>query len=145
MGAHCCIDNVEPRRRLCRVGFCLMLYVLVACIVPLIVGELMRCINAYMFYMVVSFAASILVLVVRPARVTGSHLSEDAPTQFVPMSDSLQAPLVAAALDPRVDVETDVSHDPVVDPVEPLAERSEERRVGKECVGTGRSGWTQST
>src|SRR3546814_4117644 len=76
----------------------------------------MRGINADTFYMFVSFAAAILVLVVRPARVTGSHLSEDAPTQFVPMSDSLQASLVAAALDPRVDVETDVSHDPVVDP-----------------------------
>src|SRR3546814_1350575 len=89
----------------------------------------MRGINADTFYMFVSFAAAILVLVVRPARVTGSHLSEDAPTQFVPMSDSLQASLVAAALDPRVDVETDVSHDPVVDPVEPLAEaRSEEHK-----------------
>src|SRR3546814_13707805 len=87
------------------------------CIGPLIVGELMRGINADTFYMFVSFAAAILVLVVRPARVTGSHLSADAPPQFVPMSDSLQASLVAAARDPRVDLETEVSHDPVVDTV----------------------------
>src|SRR3546814_14677770 len=89
----CANDNVEPGRRVGLGAILLMVYGLGACIGPLIVGELMRGINADTFYMFVSFAAAILVLVVRPARVTGSHLSEDAPTQFVPMSDSLQASL----------------------------------------------------
>src|SRR3546814_9468682 len=57
--------------------------------------------------------AIVLVLVIRPQRVTGTNLSEDAPTHFVPMADSLQSSNVVAALDPRVDVESDVSFEPV--------------------------------
>src|SRR3546814_13277666 len=87
MGAAFANDNVEPERRVGLSAILLMVYGLGACIGPLIVGELMRGINADTFYLFVSFAAAILVLVVRPARVTGSHLSEDAPTQFVPRSE----------------------------------------------------------
>jgi hypothetical protein len=56
-----------------------------------------------------SACAAVLVGFVRPQRVTGANLSEDAPTQFVPMSDSLQSSNVVANLDPRVDVASDVS------------------------------------
>jgi len=42
-------------------------------------------------------------------------VSEDAPTQFVPMSDTLQSSHVMAVLDPRVDIQRDISHDPVID------------------------------
>jgi len=120
MGAAFANDNVDQERRVGLSAILLMVYGLGACIGPLIVGELMRAVNANTFYMFVSFSAAVLVLVVRPARVTGSHLSQDAPTQFVPMSDSLQTSLVATVLDPRVDVQNDVSHDPVVEPAEPL-------------------------
>lgn len=80
----------------------------------------MRVVSASTFYVFLSFAALVMVVVVRPTRVTGDHLSEDAPTQFVIMADNLQSSPVASALDPRVDVQNDVSHDPVTDPVEPL-------------------------
>jgi hypothetical protein len=63
----------------------------------------------------------VLVVFVREQRVTGAHLSDDAPTQFVPMADTLQNSHVMAVLDPRVDVERDVSHDPVA-PEEPPPE-----------------------
>jgi MFS family permease len=122
LGAAFANDNVEPERRVGLSAILLMVYGVGACLGPLVVGELMRRINPNTLYMFVSFAAVILVIVVRPTKVTGDHLSEDAPTQFVAMSDSLQSSLVATALDPRVDIENDVSHDPVVEPVEPLGD-----------------------
>src|SRR5690606_24593139 len=58
------------------------------------------------------------IVVVRPQRVTGAYLSQDAPTEFVPMPESSQTPNVVPALDPRVDLETDVSFTPP--PEEPV-------------------------
>src|SRR5690606_28479134 len=37
------------------------------------------------------------------------NLSQDAPTQFVPMGDTLHSSDVGATLDPRVDPESDIS------------------------------------
>jgi MFS family permease len=120
MGVAFANDNVDPERRVGLSAILFMVYGLGACFGPLIVGELMRAVSAGTFYVFLSFAALVMVLVVRPTRVTGDHLSEDAPTQFVIMADNLQSSPVASALDPRVDVRNDVSHDPVTDPVEPL-------------------------
>jgi hypothetical protein len=72
----------------------------------------MRYIDTNMFFIFVSGSAFLLVLLIRPQRVTGEYLSEDAPTQFVPMSEPQATPAVSA-LDPRVDPQTDVSAEPV--------------------------------
>src|SRR5690606_15917088 len=78
-------DNVEPERRVGLSAILLMVYGLGACIGPLAVGALMREISAGMFYVFVTIASAVLVATVRPQRITGSHLSQDAPTHFVPM------------------------------------------------------------
>lgn len=113
LGAAFANDNVEPERRVGLSAILYMVYGLGACAGPLIAGLLMRELNPSVYFVFVSACALILVVFVRPQRVTGANLSEDAPTHFVPMSDSLQSSNVVAVLDPRVDIESDVSHDPV--------------------------------
>lgn len=114
-------DNIEPDRRVGLSAIVLMSYGLGACLGPLAVGALMRDIGTYTFFIFVSACAALLVLYVRPKQVSGDHLSVDAPTQFVPMSE-LQATPVSAALDPRVDLESDVSHEPAPEvPAQPEA------------------------
>src|SRR3546814_18425668 len=86
-----------------------MVYGLGACVGPLLAGLLMRELESSMYFVFVSACAIVLVLVIRPQRVTGTNLSEDAPTHFVPMADSLQSSNVVAAPDPRGEVESAVS------------------------------------
>src|SRR5690606_39195737 len=86
-----------------------MVYGLGACVGPLIAGFLMRSLQAGVFFVFVTACAIFLVILVRPQRVSGTHLSQDAPTEFVPMPDSVQNPNVVPALDPRVDLDSDVS------------------------------------
>src|SRR5690606_12857061 len=73
----------------------------------------MRQFNHNALYIFTSLCAGILAVFVRTQRITGGHLSQDAPTSFVPMPDSLQSSPAVSVLDPRVDVEHDVSHEPV--------------------------------
>ncbi|MFA5596316.1 MAG: MFS transporter [Pusillimonas sp.] len=107
-------DNVEPERRVGLSAIVLMIYGLGACLGPMAVGAFMREISPDMFFVFVAVCAGVLVLYVRPQRMTGVNLSQDAPTQFVPMTEIQTAPVVAA-LDPRVDLETDISHEVPVD------------------------------
>ncbi|NLZ11278.1 MAG: MFS transporter [Alcaligenaceae bacterium] len=102
-------DNVEPERRVGLSAIVLMVYGLGACLGPLTAGAIMREINPDTFFVFVAACSGLLVLYVRPQRMTGAHLSQDAPTRFVPMTDMETAP-VAPALDPRIDFETDISH-----------------------------------
>lgn len=104
-------DNVDPERRVGLSAVMYMLYGLGACVGPLLAGMLMRYYHSGVYYIFISACALILVVVVRKQKVKGDHLSEDAPTQFVPMHDSLQSANVVAALDPRVDAECDISHE----------------------------------
>src|SRR5690606_10460702 len=90
-----------------------MVYGIGACIGPLVAGVLMRELESGVYFVFVSACAVVLVALVRPQRVTGDNLSQDAPTQFVPMSDTLHTSDVVATLDPRVDVESDISFVPV--------------------------------
>lgn len=116
LGAAFANDNVEPERRVGLSAILYMVYGLGACVGPLMVGILMRELDTSMYFIFVSCCAAVLVLFVRPKKVTGDNLSEDAPTHFVAMSDSLPSSSVIAVLDPRVDMECDVS----AEPVEPL-------------------------
>lgn len=113
LGAAFANDNIDPERRVGLSAILYMVYGLGACVGPLMVGLLMRELNTSVYFIFVSACALVLVFFVRPQRVTGANLSDDAPTHFVPMSDSLQSANVVVALDPRVDIESDVSHDPV--------------------------------
>lgn len=118
LGAAFANDNVDPERRVGLSAILYMVYGIGACVGPLAAGVLMRELNTSMYFVFVSACAAILIVAVRPRKVTGVNLSEDAPTHFVPMSDSLQSSNVVSALDPRVDVESDVSFEPVEETVD---------------------------
>ncbi|NLC34852.1 MAG: MFS transporter [Alcaligenaceae bacterium] len=105
-------DNVDPDRRVGLSAILYMVYGLGACVGPLFVGILMRELQAGVFFVFVSACAIFLVIFVRPQRVSGTHLSQDAPTEFVPMPESSQTQNVVPALDPRIDLDTDVSFMP---------------------------------
>lgn len=115
MGAAFANDNVDPERRVGLSALLYMVYGLGACLGPLVAGGLMRTWGADVYFMYVSACALVLVIFIREQKVKGTHLSEDAPTHFVPMADTLQNSHVMAVLDPRVDIQKDISHDPVVD------------------------------
>ncbi len=120
LGAAFANDNVDPERRVGLSALLYMVYGLGACLGPLVAGGLMRGWGPDVYFVYVSACAAVLVVAIREQRVKGTHLSEDAPTGFVPMADTLQSSNVMAVLDPRVDIERDVSHDPVID--DPLAD-----------------------
>lgn len=105
-------DNVDPDRRVGLSAILYMVYGLGACVGPLIVGVLMRQMQAGVFFVFATACAVFMVVVIRPQRVTGAYLSQDAPTEFVPMPDTVQNQNVVPALDPRVDPSTDISFVP---------------------------------
>jgi MFS family permease len=108
LGAAFANDHVEPERRVGLSAILLMAYGIGACIGPLIAGGLMSLAGPNMYYVFVSACALVLVLSVRPIRVTHEHQVEEAPMQFVAMPDALQSsPAAAATLDPRVDPQVD--------------------------------------
>ncbi len=109
LGAAFANDNVDPDRRVGLSAILYMVYGMGACVGPMFAGLLMRELHPEVYFVFVSGCAFVLVAVIRPQQVTGANLSEDAPTHFVPMSDSLQSSNIVASLDPRVDVESDVS------------------------------------
>jgi|GEM_PF-37732 Cyanate permease len=102
-------DNVDPERRVGLSAILYMVYGLGACVGPLVVGFLMRGLHAGVFFVFATACAVFLIVFVRTQRVSGAFLSQDAPTGFVPMPDSVQNTNVVPALDPRVDPDTDVS------------------------------------
>lgn len=123
LGAAFANDNVDPERRVGLSAILYMVYGLGACLGPLLAGLLMTYISSDLYYVFVAVCGLVLVLLVRPQKVLGDHLSQDAPTTFVPMPDSLQSSVAAVALDPRVDIPSDVSHDPVFEDLPPVEER----------------------
>jgi|SRR5690625_373473 len=124
LGAAFANDNVDPERRVGLSAILYMVYGLGACLGPLLVGLVMDFWGSHTYYIFVALCSFCLVAFVRPAKVSGTHLSQDAPTEFVPMPDSLQSAGGISPLDPRVDVEIDISHDPQADLAEeePAAE-----------------------
>ena len=109
LGAAFANDHVEPERRVGLSAILLMTYGVGACLGPMVAGLLMSAAGPSMYYVFVSVCALILVWQVRPARVTGAHQVDEAPVHFVPLPDNLQSSPAAAALDPRVDPEVDVT------------------------------------
>lgn len=115
LGASFANDNVDPERRVGLSAILYMVYGIGACTGPLVVGLLMDKLGSDFYFIFVAVCGAILVLLVRPQKVTGHNLSDDAPTEFVPMP-SMQVSAAAVALDPRVDISSDISHDPVIEP-----------------------------
>jgi MFS family permease len=121
---------VEAERRVSLTAMLLVTFGVGACIGPLLAGVLMRFLGANMLYAFVSGCALILVLCVRPAKVTHLYQVDDAPLHHIPMPDSTTSSPLAAALDPRVDEQVvqeqmhdngpaaDVGREPESDPVE---------------------------
>ncbi|ARP93956.1 MFS transporter [Bordetella genomosp. 13] len=128
LGAAFANDHVEPQRRVSLSAILLMTYGVGACLGPLVAGALMSVAGPAMYYVFISACALILVWRVQPARVTGAHQVDEAPVHFVPMPDSLQSSPAAAALDPRVDPDVDVTMEmaePQPDVVTPPASAAE--------------------
>ena len=96
-------DHVEAERRVSLTAMLLVTFGVGASIGPLLAGVLMRFLGANMLYAFVSVCALILVLCVRPAKVTNLHQVDDAPLHHIPMPDSTTSSPLTAALDPRVD------------------------------------------
>ncbi len=116
-----------------------MVYGLGACLGPLLVGVIMREMQPGTLFIFAAVCAALLVAYVRPERVTGENLSQDAPTHFVPMTEIQTTPVVAE-MDPRVDPETDISHN--VDPMEEeqdALQNSDDRRMSSSLSREGSS------
>ncbi|WP_298187721.1 MFS transporter [uncultured Pseudomonas sp.] len=96
-------DHVEAERRVSLTAMLLVTFGVGASIGPLLAGVLMRFFGANMLYAFVSGCSLILVLCVRPAKVTNLHQVDDAPLHHIPMPDSTTSSPLTAALDPRVD------------------------------------------
>ncbi|MBU0807604.1 MAG: MFS transporter [Gammaproteobacteria bacterium] len=121
-------DHVEAERRVSLTAMLLVTFGVGASIGPLLAGVLMRFLGANMLYAFVSVCALILVLCVRPAKVTNLHQVDDAPLHHIPMPDSTTSSPLTAALDPRVDehVVQEQMHDHSVAPdAEPETEAAE--------------------
>lgn len=124
LGAAFANDNVDPDRRVGLSAILYMVYGVGACLGPLLVGILMDRWGSHFYFIFVAACGAFLVGLIRPQKVTGDHLSQDAPTEFVPMASVPSA--AAAALDPRVDITSDISHDPVIEEEsEPVAEATD--------------------
>ncbi|CAN7585867.1 MFS transporter [Pseudomonas solani] len=100
-------DHIEAERRVSLTAMLLITFGVGASIGPLVTGALMKQVGPNMFYAFASVCALVLVLRVRPDKVTGLHRVDEAPLHHV-ATPEVSSPLVAA-LDPRVDEQ--VVHD----------------------------------
>lgn len=115
LGAAFANDNVDPDRRVGLSAILYMVYGLGACLGPLLVGLVMDAWGSDAYFIFVAICCALLVGFIKPSKVTGVHASIDAPTEYVPMPDGLQSAGGISPLDPRVDVEIDISHDPITE------------------------------
>lgn len=129
LGAAFANDNVDPERRVGLSAILYMVYGVGACLGPLLVGVVMDAWGSHTYFIFVAACSSLLIAFVRPAKITGEHLTADAPTEYVPMPDSLQSAGGISPLDPRVDVAIDISHDPNVDEEQPDVQKPAQERT----------------
>lgn len=117
LGAAFANDNVDPERRVGLSAILYMVYGVGACLGPLLVGVLMNQLGANLYFVFIAACGALLVSVVRPQKISGDNLSQDAPTEFVPMPN-MQTSAAAVVLDPRIDISSDISHDPITEDTE---------------------------
>lgn len=99
-------DHVEQEERVLLSAMLLVTFGLGASTGPLLGSMLMKLGGASMLYVFMACSSLVLVVLVRPERVTGSHLVDEAPIQFMPAAGNLVSSPLAAAIDPRVDEQT---------------------------------------
>ncbi|WP_373186064.1 MFS transporter [Halopseudomonas sp.] len=96
-------DHVDPEDRVALSAMLLVTFGLGASFGPLLASVLMTLLGPNMLYVFMALSTLILVMRIRPERVTGEHLSLDAPIHFLPAGGNLVTSSLAAAMDPRVD------------------------------------------
>lgn len=99
-------DHVEPDDRVPLSAMLLVTFGLGASIGPLLGAVLMKTMGAHMLYVFMACCTLVLVIRVRPEAISGEHLVQDAPIQFMPAAGNLVSSSLAAAMDPRVDEHT---------------------------------------
>ena len=96
-------DHVDPEDRVALSAMLLVTFGLGASFGPLLGSVSMKLLGPQMLYVFMALCTLALVLFIRPERVTGEHLSEDAPIHFLPAGGNLVTSSLSAAMDPRVD------------------------------------------
>lgn len=125
-------DHVEQEQRVQLAATLLVTFGVGASTGPLLGSVLMQVGGADMLYVFMACSSLLLVVFVRPERVTGENLVEDAPIQFMPAAGNLATSPLAAAMDPRVDeqVVIDQMQDESDQPDWPIDEDGDEHRPG---------------
>src|SRR5690554_2228809 len=96
-------DHVDQERRVQLAATLLVTFGVGASTGPLLGSVLMQLGGPGMLYVFMVCCSLLLVVFVRPERVTGENLVEEAPIQFMPAAGNLASSPLAAAIDPRVD------------------------------------------
>ena len=131
-------DHVDPERRVQLSATLLITFGVGASTGPLFGSALMQVAGAQMLYVFMACSSLLLVVFVRPERVTGLNLVDEAPVPFMPAAGNLATSPLSAAIDPRVDEQVVIDQmqdeeDPGIpeDSADvPVDEDSEERRPG---------------
>lgn len=125
-------DHVEQEQRVQLAATLLITFGVGASLGPLLGSMLMQVGGAQMLYVFMACSSLLLVIFVRPERVTGVNLVEDAPIQFMPAAGNLASSPLAAAIDPRVDEQVVIEQmqDENDQPVRPEDEDGDEHRPG---------------
>lgn len=96
-------DHVEQEERVPLSAMLLLTFGVGASIGPVAASVLMGQWGPGMLYVFMACCTLVLMVRVRPEQVTGEHLVDEAPLNFMPAAGNLASSPLAAALDPRVD------------------------------------------
>ncbi|SDU17504.1 MFS transporter [Halopseudomonas salegens] len=96
-------DHVEQEDRVPLAAMLLVTFGVGASIGPLLGSVVMKLLGAHWLYVFIGLCSFVLVVRVRPEIVTGEHLVQEAPLNFMPSAGNLASSPLGAALDPRVD------------------------------------------
>ncbi|WP_339845251.1 MFS transporter [uncultured Halopseudomonas sp.] len=96
-------DHIDPDDRVALSAMLLVTFGLGASFGPLLGSVMMKFLGPNMLYVFMALCTLVLVIRVRPERVTGENLSLDAPMHFLPAGGNLVTSSLSAAMDPRVD------------------------------------------
>lgn len=96
-------DHVDQEHRVQLSATLLVTFGLGASTGPLLGSVLMQVGGPGMLYVFMACSSLLLVVFVRPERVTGENLVDEAPIQFMPAAGNLATSPLSAAIDPRVD------------------------------------------
>lgn len=96
-------DHVEQEERVLLSAMLLVTFGLGASIGPLLGSLVMKLWGAGTLYVFMGLCTLYLSLQVRPGRISGEHLVDEAPIHYMPAAGNLVSSPLAAAIDPRVD------------------------------------------